>query len=83
VALGHGFLHAVQLALVLEVFDADQLLAVQRRHKGQAGVEAAIANLSVPCASACNSPTTTVQAPQSPLAQPSLVPDFAHARAGS
>ena len=44
-ALHHGFLHAVQLALVLEVFDADQLLAVQRRHKRQAGIEAAIANL--------------------------------------
>ncbi|KWV87954.1 hypothetical protein PFLmoz3_02338 [Pseudomonas fluorescens] len=29
VALDHGLLHAVQLALVLEVFDADQLFAVQ------------------------------------------------------
>jgi len=35
----------VQFALVLEVFDADQLFAVQRRHKGQARVEAAIANV--------------------------------------
>ncbi len=45
VALNHGLLHAVQLALVLEVFDADQLFAVQRRHKGQARVKAAITNL--------------------------------------
>ncbi len=36
VTLGHGPLHAVQLALVLERFDADQLLAVQRRDEGQA-----------------------------------------------
>lgn len=43
VALDHGALHAVQLALMLEVFHADQLLAVQGRHKGQAGIEAAIA----------------------------------------
>jgi len=45
VALDHGFLHAVQFALVFEVFDADQLFAVQRRDKGQARVEAAIANV--------------------------------------
>jgi len=35
----------VQFALVLEVFDADQLLAVQRRNKGQARIETAIANV--------------------------------------
>ncbi|MNF90667.1 hypothetical protein D3C84_732370 [compost metagenome] len=34
----------MQLALVLEVFDADQLLAVQGRDEGQAGVERAIAH---------------------------------------
>ncbi|MNN33529.1 hypothetical protein D3C81_1472910 [compost metagenome] len=45
VALDHGFLHAVQFTFVLEVFDADQLLAVQGRHEGQARVEAAIANV--------------------------------------
>nr|GFD05567.1 hypothetical protein [Tanacetum cinerariifolium] len=45
VALDHGLLHAVQFALVLEVFDADQLLAVQRCHEGQAGIEAAVAQL--------------------------------------
>ncbi|MOA22612.1 hypothetical protein D3C78_1431810 [compost metagenome] len=45
VAFDHGLLHAVQLALMLEVFDADQLFAMQGRHKGQARVEAAIANL--------------------------------------
>ena len=44
-AFDHGLLHAVQLALVLEVFDGDQLLAVQGRDKGQARIEAAIANL--------------------------------------
>ncbi len=51
VALHHGLLHAVQLALVLEVFDADQLFAVQRRHERQARIEAAIANLLAPCSS--------------------------------
>ncbi|MOA05927.1 hypothetical protein D3C78_1255400 [compost metagenome] len=45
VALDHGFLHAVQFTLVLEVFNADQLFAVQGRHEGQARVEAAIANV--------------------------------------
>jgi len=43
VAVDHGLLDAVQAALVLEVFDADQLLAVQRGDEGQAGVEGAIA----------------------------------------
>ena len=42
VTLDHGFLHAVQLALMLEVFDADQLFAVQRGDERQAGIEAAI-----------------------------------------
>ena len=42
-AVDHRPLHAVQLPLVLEVFDADQLLAVQSRDKGQARIEAAIA----------------------------------------
>lgn len=46
-AIGHGLLHAVQLALVLEPLDADQLLAVQRRHKGQARIEAAVAQAVV------------------------------------
>ena len=40
--VNHGLLHAVQLALVLEVFDRDQLFTVQRGYKGQAGVEGAI-----------------------------------------
>ncbi len=40
--LDHRLLHAVQLALMLEVFDTDQLLAVQRRHERQARIEAAI-----------------------------------------
>ena len=44
-ALDHGLLHAVQLTLVLEVFNADQLFAVQRRHERQAGIEAAVTNL--------------------------------------
>lgn len=44
-ALDHGLLHAVQLALVLEVFHGDQLFAVQGRDKRQARIEAAIANL--------------------------------------
>ena len=43
VAVDHCPLHAVQLALVLEVFNADQLLAVQGRNKGQARVDTAIA----------------------------------------
>ncbi len=43
-AIDHRLLDAVQLALVLEVFDADQLLAVQGRNEGQARVEAAIAH---------------------------------------
>lgn len=30
VAFDHGLLHAVQLTLVLQVFDADQLFAMQR-----------------------------------------------------
>ena len=45
VAVDHRLLHAVQAALMLEVFDADQLLAVQRGHEGQARVEAAITQL--------------------------------------
>ncbi|MNV21148.1 hypothetical protein D3C71_1120760 [compost metagenome] len=45
VALDHGFLHAVQFAFVLEVFNADELFAVQRRNERQARVEAAIANV--------------------------------------
>ncbi|MCY1293266.1 hypothetical protein D9M70_425220 [compost metagenome] len=44
VAVDHGLLHGVQLALVLEVFDGDQLLAVQGGDEGQAGVQAAVAN---------------------------------------
>ncbi len=43
VAVDHRLLDAVQTALVLEVFDADQLLAVQRGDEGQARVEGAIA----------------------------------------
>ncbi len=43
VAVDHRLLDAVQPALVLEVFDADQLLAVQRGDEGQARVEGAIA----------------------------------------
>jgi len=43
VAVDHRLLHAVQSALVLEVFDTDQLLAVQRGHEGQAGIEGAVA----------------------------------------
>ena len=43
-AVDHSLLHAVQLALVLEVFDGDQLLAVQAGDEGQAGVEGAITN---------------------------------------
>lgn len=43
-AIGHGFLHAVQLALVLETFDADQLLAMQGGDERQARVEAAVAD---------------------------------------
>jgi hypothetical protein len=35
VTVDHGFLHAVQLALMLEVFDADQLFAVQRGDERQ------------------------------------------------
>ncbi len=46
-AIGHGLLHAVQLALVLETLDADQLLAVQRRNEGQARVQAAVAQAVV------------------------------------
>ncbi|MNO59771.1 hypothetical protein D3C76_503670 [compost metagenome] len=44
VAVDHGLLHAVQLAAVLEVVDADELLAVQRGNESQAGVEGAIAD---------------------------------------
>ena len=36
VALDHGFLHAVQLTFVLEVFNADELFAVQGRNERQA-----------------------------------------------
>lgn len=46
-AVGHGLLHAVQLALVLEALDADQLLAMQRRDEGQARIEAAVAQAVV------------------------------------
>ena len=41
-AVDHGLLHAVQFALVLEVFNRDQLFAVQAGNEGQAGVEGAI-----------------------------------------
>ncbi|MCY1354352.1 hypothetical protein D9M69_407270 [compost metagenome] len=44
VAIHHRLLHGMQLALVLEVFHGDQLLAVQRRHEGQAGVQGAVAD---------------------------------------
>ncbi|MNO83021.1 hypothetical protein D3C76_743110 [compost metagenome] len=44
-AVGHGLLHAVQLALVLEVFDADQLLAMQGRDERQARIQAAVADM--------------------------------------
>ena len=43
VALDHRLLHAVELALMLEVFNADQLFAMQGRDECQAGIEAAIA----------------------------------------
>ncbi|MNF81265.1 hypothetical protein D3C84_635290 [compost metagenome] len=43
-AIHHGLLHRMQLALVLEIFHGDQLLAVQGRDEGQAGVEGAIAD---------------------------------------
>jgi hypothetical protein len=43
VAVDHGLLDAVQVALVLEVFDGDQLLAVQGGDEGQAGIERAVA----------------------------------------
>lgn len=43
-AVDHRLLHAVQPALVLEVFDGDQLLAVQAGDEGQAGIESAVAH---------------------------------------
>ncbi|MCY1177915.1 hypothetical protein D9M73_182410 [compost metagenome] len=39
----------MQFALVLEVFNADQLLAVQGRHERQARVETAVANVFAAC----------------------------------
>lgn len=46
-AVRHRLLNAVQLTLLFEPLDADQLLAVQRRHKGQARIEAAVAQAVV------------------------------------
>ncbi len=43
VAIDHRLLDAVQLTLMLEVFDGDQLLAVQGADEGQAGVQGAVA----------------------------------------
>ena len=42
-AVDHGLLNAVQLALVLEVFNRDQLFAVQRSNESQAGIEGTVA----------------------------------------
>ncbi|SPZ60642.1 Uncharacterised protein [Serratia quinivorans] len=42
-AVDHRLLHAVQLALLFQVLYGDQLLAMQRTDKRQAGVNAAIA----------------------------------------
>ncbi len=42
-AVDHRLLNAVQLALILQVFDDDQLLAVQGGDESQAGVERAVA----------------------------------------
>lgn len=44
VAVNHGLLDAVQLSLVLQVFDGDELLAVQGGDEGQAGVQGAVAD---------------------------------------
>ena len=43
VAVDHCLLHAVQLALMLEVFNADQLFAMQGANERQARIEAAVA----------------------------------------
>ncbi len=43
VAIDHRLLDAVQLTLMLEVFDGDQLLAVQGADEGQAGIQGAVA----------------------------------------
>ncbi len=54
----------------LQILDGEQLAAVERRHELDAGIDGAVVEPRRRCGLA----TTTVQAPQSPSAQPSLVP---------
>ncbi len=46
VAIDHRLLHAVQLAMVFQILHRDQLFAVQRADERQAGIDAAVAQLS-------------------------------------
>ena len=71
--IDHGLLHWVQRAAcaVLQAFDRDQFVAVDGRQEPDAGIDRAIADRVV---IAPSDPSTTVQAPQSPSAQPSFVP---------
>jgi hypothetical protein len=71
VAVHQALLHRMQRpARRGQVFHREQRLAVQRGQELDAGVDGRQAQ----AAGASSSPSTTVQAPQSPSAQPSLVP---------
>ena len=70
VAVDHRLLHRVQPPVgALEVLDGEQLAAVEGRHELDAGVDGAVVEPRT-----FGLATTTVQAPQSPSLQPSLVP---------
>ncbi len=71
VALHHRLLHRMQAAIFgLQMLDREKLAAVQRRQEADAGIDRLIASAGRRRAR----PMTTVQAPQSPSAQPSLLP---------
>ena len=77
VEINHRLLHRMQLAAFGQIFDGDQFLAVDLAEKENAGINGLVdsSGLHVP------RPSTTVQAPQSPSLQPSLVPrDFSMRR---
>ena len=68
--IDHRLLHRMRAAILArEMLDRHDMAAVERADEADAGVDAFIDELAVE-----SRPTSTVQAPQSPSAQPSLVP---------
>ena len=69
-SIDHGLLQRMQVVAVGEVLDRDELRPVDLAEQQNAGVDGLVGER---CRRA-DAPRTTVQAPQSPSAQPSLVP---------